>query len=334
MSSPPTPLRIATRGSALALAQARMVQAQCQAAFPQQSFELAIIKTTGDKLQNVALTEGELPKGLFTKEIEEALLRHEADLAVHSLKDLPTQLPPGLTLGAVTQRADVRDALVYREMEHAHRYVDVSRPVRQDRRSYRPALSLQALPHRATVATGSTRRAAQLLDRRPDLRIVPIRGNVGTRLRKLAEQSELDATLLALAGLERLQLRIDERGFLIGKDLPPGLAATPLPLTEMLPCVGQGAIGIEMRLDDSRLTPVCQAVNHAPTYACVIAERAFLHALGGGCQLAVAAYAQLRGTELHLAGISFLDGRPRRGETRGPAQNAEELGRALAEKLA
>ena len=329
----PSTFRIATRGSALALAQARQIQAQCQAAFPNLRFELSIIKTTGDKLQSATAPEGELPKGLFTKEIEEALLREEADLAVHSLKDLPTSLPPGLTLGAVTSRADVRDVLVYRELEYQLRHLDPSQPVRQDRRSYRPALSIQGLPYRATVATGSTRRAAQLLEQRPDLRIVAIRGNVGTRLRKLSEQSELDATLLALAGLQRLDLRINAQGFLIGNELPPGLGATPLSVWEMLPCVGQGALGIEIRAGDSRVTPICRTLNDTPTFTCVTAERAFLQGMGGGCQLAVAAYAEMRNAELHLAGVSFLKGQAHRGQLSGSPERPEEIGSTLATRL-
>src|SRR5262245_19362181 len=144
-----SPIRIATRGSALALAQANLVLAQCQAALPQEHFELRVIKTTGDKLQSASLASAESPKGLFTKEIEEALLRQEADLAVHSLKDLPTELPQGLRLGAVPPRADARDLLIYRDLDHHLRHVDLSRPVRQDTRCYRPALSIAALPRRA-----------------------------------------------------------------------------------------------------------------------------------------------------------------------------------------
>src|SRR4051794_21775689 len=162
------PIRITSRGSALALAQANMVLAQCRAAFPNDSFEIRIVKTTGDKLQTASLAAANLPKGLFTKEIEEALLDGSGDLAVHSLKDLPTDLPAGLKLGAVSKRADVRDVLIYR---HESKF-QIS--------------NLKSLPQGATVATSSTRRRAQLLDTRPDLNIVPIRGNVGTRLRKLA----------------------------------------------------------------------------------------------------------------------------------------------------
>lgn len=324
---------IATRGSALALAQANMILAQCRAAFADQSFDLKIIKTTGDKLQTASLASAELPKGLFTKEIEEALLQNEADLAVHSLKDLPTELPRGLKLGAVTRRADVRDVLVYRDLEYMVNATDSTKPVLQTKRGYRPLLTIKALPHGATVATSSTRRAAQALEQRPDLNIVPIRGNVGTRLKKISEQPELDATILAAAGLERLGFRITPAGQLEGDGIPPGLAATRISISEMLPCVGQAAIGIEIRENDPRLETICAKLNHGETLACVTAERAFLSAMGGGCHLAVAAYAQLAGTELKMSGVSYLDSKPRRGEATATADSAEKLGAQLAASL-
>lgn len=332
MSSSP-PIFIATRGSPLALAQANLVLSQCRAAMPGQSFEIKIIKTTGDKLQTASLASAELPKGLFTKEIEDALLQNEADLAVHSLKDLPTELPAGLKLGAVTERADVRDVLVYRELDFMVANLDTTRPVQQTRRAYRPALTLRALPFGATVATSSTRRASQASEQRPDLKIVPIRGNVGTRLKKLTEQIELDATILAAAGLERLRVRISPTGLLSGEGVPPGLAATRLALDEMLPCVGQGAIGIEIRENDPRLEDLCQRLNHRETFTCVLAERAFLRAMGGGCQLAVAAHAQVTGSELSLRGVSFLNAQPRRHEARGNTTNPDEAGQRLAASL-
>ena len=324
---------IASRGSALALAQANMILAQCRAAFPDDTFDLKIIKTTGDKLQTASLSSADLPKGLFTKEIEEALLQNEADLAVHSLKDLPTELPRGLKLGAVTRRADVRDVLVYRDLEYMVNHVDSTKPVLQTKRGYRPFVTIRALPHGATVATSSTRRAAQALEQRPDLKIVPIRGNVGTRLKKIAEQPELDATILAAAGLERLGFRITSTGELLGTDIPEGLGATALSAGEMLPCVGQAAIGIEIRENDPRLEAICAKLNHTETLACVTAERAFLSAMGGGCHLAVAAYAQLISPELVMSGVSYLDTKPRRGQTKGPADDAEKLGTQLAASL-
>jgi hydroxymethylbilane synthase len=333
MNTGARPILIATRGSALALAQASQVLAQCRLAHPDHAFEIKVIKTTGDNLQSASLAASDLPKGLFTKEIEEALLRHEADLAVHSLKDLPTELPAGLKLGAVTRRADVRDVLVYRDLDYLISHVDHTRPVRQDRRGYKPALTLSALPCGATVATSSTRRRAQALEQRPDLKVVPIRGNIGTRLKKVAEQSELDATILAAAGLERLRIQISPIGQLEGEGVPPGLAATPLSVKDMLPCVGQAAIGIEIRENDPRLEALCTKLNHVETLACVTAERSFLSAMGGGCHLAVAAYAQFVGDDLVLRGVSFLVGNPRRGEAREKAEQAHALGERLAASL-
>ena len=327
------PVRIATRGSALALAQANGVLAQCRGAFPQQSFEIVVIKTTGDKLQTASLAEGGLAKGLFTKELETALLDGEAELAVHSLKDLPTELPDGLGLGAVLPRADVRDVLVYRHIEMIACTTDFSRPVRQDRRGFKPEVSFASLPRGATIGTSSTRRAAQARECRPDLNIVPLRGNVGTRLRKLAEQPELDAILLAAAGLDRLHIRTDPGSFMTGEDVPSGLAASRLSFGEMLPCVGQGAIAIETRDDDPRAAVLCAALNHAETLACVTAERAFLSAMGGGCQLAVAAYAESCGQELRMRAVSFLGPRARRAEARRSMDEAAELGKDMAKLL-
>jgi hydroxymethylbilane synthase len=300
--------------------------------FPEESFDLKIIKTTGDKQQSAALPGAEWPKGLFTREIEEALLRNEADLAVHSLKDLPTELPAGLKLGAIGQRADVRDVLVYRDLDYLVSEIDHSKPINQARRGFRPTLTIRALPFGATLATSSTRRSAQALEQRPDLKIVPIRGNVGTRLKKLFEQSDLDATLLAVAGLERLHCRISTTGELEGEEVPRGLAATPVSADEMLPCVGQAAIGIESRENDARLEAICAKLDHLDTRECVTAERAFLAAMGGGCHLAVAAYAQVSGEDLFIRGVSFI-GKARRSELRGPRQEAVSLGHRLAEQV-
>ncbi len=315
----PQPIRIATRGSALALAQANSVLAQCRVAFPELDFELKIIKTTGDKLVAASLASPELPKGLFTKELETALLSGEADLAVHSLKDLPTSLPAGLKLGAVGRRADVRDVLVCR----ASAIPPASRA--------RP--TLDDLPKGATVATSSTRRSAQLLERRPNLKVVPIRGNVGTRLKKVATQADLQAIVLAAAGLARLNIGIQPDGRLAGEGVPAGLSAAYLAPEEMLPCVGQAALGIEVRDGDERVARVCAALDHHDTHQCVLAERAFLEAMGGGCHLAVAAYAEIQGQLMRLRGVSFLSGTARRGEARRPVTEACELGRQLAAEL-
>ena len=319
-----SPIHIATRGSALALAQAHWVQARCREAFPDQTFEIQIFKTTGDRLQSASLSSAQLPKGLFTKELEAALLSNEADLAVHSLKDLPTELPDGLLLGAVGAREDARDVLLYRETNSGAAESSAGG------RGFPPHLRLADLPAGATVASSSARRAAQLLHHRPDLRVAPIRGNVGTRLHKLAAQPEMDATILAAAGLARLQIRLTPAGKLEGIDVPPGLLARALEPEEMLPCVGQAALGIEIRAGDPRMEAICARLNHLPTQQCVTAERAFLRAMGGGCQMAVAGYAEISQGELWLRACSFLNQAPQRGERRGPLEHGERLGRDMA----
>jgi len=323
------PLTLATRGSALALAQANSILAQCRAAAPELDCQIKIIKTTGDKLQAASLVNLDLPKGLFTKELELALLNGEADLAVHSLKDLPTDLPPGLKLGAVGKRADVRDVLLYR---------DGSAPTLKGQSGFEPGLKIRGLPAGAVIATSSTRRSAQLLERRPDLKVIPIRGNVPTRLKKLVEQSDFDATILAAAGLQRLHYSIQADGKLLGPAdaqvyAPQGLLAERLDLEEMLPCVGQAAIGIEIRQDDLRAATICGKLNDFSTFQCVTAERAFLKAMGGGCQLAVAAFAEILGEEIRLRAVSFLSAVAQRGEVRGKINEAAELGRQIAAEL-
>lgn len=321
--NPTTPITIATRGSALALAQAKAVLAQCEAVFPNHRFELKIIKTTGDKLQTASLAhEGRnLPKGLFTKELEVALLAGQADLAVHSLKDLPTELPEGLRLGAVGTRADVRDVLIYRGEGAAAG------------RGFAPGLQVAQLPVDAVVATSSTRRKAQLAAIQPALRLPDIRGNVATRLEKLARQAELDATVLALAGMSRLQFVIGADGRLSGPGVPAGLLATVLSPEVMLPCVGQGAVGIEVRAGDECAATICEQLNHGETMECVTAERAFLAAMGGGCQSPVAAYAEVQGAELRMRALSFTRGPVARAEARRPRGGAIELGHDLAARL-
>ncbi len=314
------PIRIATRGSALALAQANLVLAQCRAAFPEWTFALKIIKTTGDKLLTASLATPDLPKGLFTKELEAALLDGEADLAVHSLKDLPTSLPAGLRLGAVSKRADVRDILVFEAA--AFSLPSSTRRI------------LDALPQGATVATSSTRRQAQVLERRPDLHIVPIRGNVGTRLKKVSGKKEFQATILAAAGLARLNIQVLADGQLVGEGVPDGLRAAYLDPEEMLPCPGQAALGIEIRDQDETAARICASLDDRDTLQCVIAERAFLEAMGGGCHLAVAAYAQIVGEEMRLRAVSYLGGTAQRGEARRPIAEASELGKQLAAELA
>jgi len=332
------PIYIATRGSALALAQSNLILNQCRAAFPQFSFELKIIKTTGDKLQTPSLAQTQaaqsLPKGLFTKELEAALLDGTADLAVHSLKDLPTELPTGLKLGGVGgKREDVRDVLVYREPASKSSKFQIPGSSSKDQRGFAPALAIKDLPNGATVATSSTRRKAQLLAQNSGLKVPDIRGNVLTRLQKLADNPELDATVLALAGLTRLGYRITFDGKLEGADVPPGLLATILESEIMLPCVGQGALGIEIRENDERLAAVCEKLNDFETLQCVIAERAFLSDMGGGCQSPVGAHAEIAGDQIRMRVISFMDEKVRRAEAAQPIGNAAELGKELARKV-
>jgi len=290
-----TRLRIATRASQLALAQARAVAELAHSALGVDS-ELVALETTGDRLQHASLAElgG---KGLFAKEIQEALLDGRADAAVHSAKDLPGRTHPELALVAFPERADARDALVGR-----------ARGVRLD-----------ALARGARVGTGSVRRGAQLRARRPDLEIVPLRGNVPTRLRKLEEQN-LDAIVLACAGLERLGLgdRIDER-------LDPDV---------MLPAVAQGAIAIECRRGGA-LADDLRRLSHAATAVCVTAERAFLTRLGGDCTVPLAAYAERVPQGLRLrALLASHDGRQIFREAREvPEAQAESVGVALAEAV-
>ncbi|MSU37377.1 MAG: hydroxymethylbilane synthase [Pedosphaera sp.] len=344
-----SPIRIGTRGSALALAQAHSVMAAARAAFAGREFEIKVIKTTGDRLQTAALTEGKmLPRGLFTKELEEALFNQEVDIAVHSLKDLPTDLPEGLELGGVGPRADVREVLVYRDLAEMSARVEPQaewRPGSRPVRGFRADLRWATLPSGAVIATSSNRRAAQAMALRPDCRVVPIRGNVGSRLQKLWDQLEIDATLLAMAGLLRLNYDIGPGGRLrVNPRLPParraeivgppeGLLATLIEPEEMLPAVGQGAVGMEVRAGDSLAVDVCAALDHFNTRQSVLAERAFLKAMGGGCQSPVAGYARVVGHQLQLRAAAFLEGRVRCAEDRRPVRRAEELGNAVAAKL-
>jgi len=280
-------LVIASRGSQLALWQARWVESQLTAAGHECRIE--IIKTTGDKITNVPLSQVG-GKGLFTKEIEEALLDGRAQLAVHSLKDLPTELPEGLVLAAVPQREDPCDAVIGRK--------------------------LADLAPGAKVGTSSLRRSAQLKKLRPDLVIESVRGNLDTRLRKL-DEGQYDAIMLAAAGLKRLGW-----GDRIAEILPPSV---------MCPAVGQGALAIET-CEGFDLPSV---LDHAPTHTAVLAERAVLHALGGGCQVPIGANATVEGDRIHLQAIvAAPDGsQVIRASSEGEATKAVELGTALAAKL-
>lgn len=289
-------INIGTRDSQLALWQTDWVKERLQKRLPEIRFETQMIKTTGDRVLDIPLAQiGE--KALFTKELDIALLRGEIDLAVHSLKDLPTQIPEGLTIAAVTERWDVRDALISRN-----------------------GRGLKDLPTDATIATGSLRRTAQLLHFRPDFQIVDLRGNLNTRFRKFDER-DWDAMILAVAGIERLgwQQRISEK----------------IPLEIMLPAVGQGSFAVVCREDDFPTRKIVQTVNDPAAETAATAERAFLRTLEGGCQVPIGAYARVENRALHLAGcVCSLDGREMfRSFLTGNIEEAEKLGITLAEKL-
>jgi hydroxymethylbilane synthase len=254
------------------------------------------------------------------------------------LKDLPTDLPAGLTLVATPKRADVRDVLIYRnagfiKTRAADKTAADWTPGQDALRGFQPRTKLKDFPKGATVATSSTRRKAQLQAVRPDLNIVEIRGNVTTRMQKVADRAELDATVLALAGLARLNFTIASDGKLQGDAVPDGLLATVLDVDTMLPCVGQGAIGIEIRADNERIAKICERLNHFNTLKCVTAERAFLHGMGGGCQSPVAAYAEIIGDRMLMRAVSFHHGPARRAEGKRPIKEAVELGEQLAAEL-
>jgi hydroxymethylbilane synthase len=291
---------VATRKSALALAQSRAFIARLAALHPSVTFEELLVTTTGDVVQDRALAEigG---KGLFVKEIEEALLDGRADMAIHSLKDVPPALLPSLSIGCVPEREDPRDVLVSRG-----------------------ARKLSELPPGSRIGTGSLRRRVQLLAHRGDLEVVPIRGNVDTRLRK-AESGELDAVILARAGLNRLGW--SERAT---ENIEPEV---------MLPAVGQGALGIEQRSDDQAVSELLAPLSHPDTKILVTAERGVMHAINGNCTTPVAAFGVRRGGSLYLrAFLAEPDGsRPRRAEVTLPfpatPEAAEQIGKELATEL-
>lgn len=292
----PTPIRIATRRSRLALWQAEHVAARLRSLYPGTEVRLLPMVTEGDRVldRSLAAIGG---KGLFIKELEQAMLAGAADLAVHSMKDVPAAMPEGFTIAAVLERADPRDAFV--SVRHAR---------------------FAGLPDGARVGTSSLRRQCQLLSHRPDLEIRPLRGNVETRLGKLESES-LDAIVLAVAGLERLGL---------GDRIREHLA------TELcLPAVGQAVIGIECRTDDTRLQALLAPLGHATTVSCLQAERAFAARLGGSCQSPIAAHATLIGARLQLRGlVGRPDGAQLFQAAReGPAAEGGRLGIALAEEL-
>ncbi len=290
---------IGTRGSKLALWQAEWVRSEILKLSPGLRVELKRIKTTGDKILDVPLAKVG-GKGLFVKEIEEALLAGDADLAVHSMKDVPTDFPEGLHLAVICKREDPRDAFMSRI-----------------RNSQFEIQNFSALPGGATVGTSSLRRACQLLSIRPDLKISQLRGNLDTRLRKL-DEGQFDAIILAAAGMKRLGWanRITE---IISTEIS-------------LPAIGQGAIGIECRERDEFMNDLISPLNHRETSVCVKAERAFLRKLEGGCQVPIAAYAQLSETRLIMDGLvgSVTGDRIIRGHIEGELDDAESLGVSLA----
>jgi hydroxymethylbilane synthase len=270
----PAHIRIGTRASQLAVAQAMEVKNRLLGAFPQEltqdQIELVKIQTTGDRIQTRPLAEigG---KGLFTKEIEEALQSGAVDIAVHSMKDMPDTLPEGMIINCILEREDPRDAFISRD-----------------------GRTLAELPQGAVVGTSSARRQAQLLRIRPDVKIVPFRGNVNTRLKKL-ELGEVDATLLAVAGLKRIDLA--------------GRITQAIPVEMMLPAVAQGAIGVECLSRNAHLLDVLEAINHPLSRVQITAERAFLQALGGSCATPIAAFAEIADERLTLRGlVASLDG--------------------------
>ncbi len=285
------PLVIGTRGSPLAIAQAEETRRRLMSAhnMPQAYFEIRIIQTTGDMVQDRPLSEigG---KGLFTQEIEQLLITGNIDIAVHSMKDMPTVLPPGLIISTVLPREDVRDSFVSEKYS-----------------------SIEALPDGATVGTSSLRRKAQLLSRRPDLKIIEFRGNVQTRLKKL-RQGLADATFLACAGLVRLGI--------------PHLI-NPVPIDQMLPAVAQGAIGIEQRSDDESISKMLEPINHKNTETQLLAERSFLAVLDGSCRTPIGGYAEIKDSQITFNGeILKPDGsKVHSGVWHGKTEEAFKLGK-------
>ncbi|MHC5934050.1 hydroxymethylbilane synthase [Nostoc sp.] len=299
VSSPPRTIRIGSRKSQLALVQTYWVQEQLKNCFPDITFEVHTMSTQGDKILDVALAKiGD--KGLFTKELEVGMLNQEIDFAVHSLKDLPTHLPEGLTLAAITERENPADALVVHE-KHKDKQIDT-------------------LPEGAVIGTSSLRRLAQLRHHFPHFSFKDVRGNLITRLAKL-DAGEYDALILAAAGLERLGM--SDR---VHQVLPKEIS---------LHAVGQGALGIECRADDSELLSLLKAIEHPQTRDRCLAERSFLRSLEGGCQVPIGVNTEISGENLTLTGIvASVDGQKFVKDTvTGKANNAEALGIELAELL-
>lgn len=298
-SNPPRSIRIGSRKSALALVQTEWVQSELQKLFPDRTFEVETMSTQGDKILDVALSKiGD--KGLFTQELEDSMLAQKIDLAVHSLKDLPTNLPEGLILGVVTERENPADALVVNAKHHDKQ--------------------IDTLPEGAVIGTSSLRRLAQLRHHYPHLAFKDVRGNLNTRLRKL-DEGEYDALILAAAGLQRLGM--------------PDRIHQIIPATISLHAVGQGALGIECRGDDREVLDLLKALEHLPTAQRCYAERAFLRDLEGGCQVPIGVNTEIVDDRLTLTGIvASIDGqRLVQGSVTGAATDAEQLGTQLANDL-
>ncbi len=290
-------LIIGSRGSELALWQANYIKHEIEKKNKTVKVEITIIKTKGDKILDVALSKiGD--KSLFTKELEVELLAKRVDLAVHSLKDLQTKIPEGLNLAVVTKRHAVEDVLIARKRD----------------------VTIKSLPEFGVVATGSLRRKSQLLHLRPDLTVLDLRGNVPSRIKKFLE-SEWDAIILARAGVERLNLKKHISSF--------------IPKDEILPAVGQGALGIEIHKDNKIVKEIIQSIHHEETYKAVLAERALLKALEGGCQVPIGALAEVKPSGLYLdAIVGALDGSVTyRKKIRGSKNEPEKLGKSLAKDL-
>ena len=285
--------KIGTRGSKLALTQTNFVAQNLKKLIPDASVEICIIKTSGDIMEDISLLKMG-GKGVFVKEIEDALLSGAIDLAVHSMKDVPTEVPAGLEFVAILQREDVRDILASKDNR-----------------------KIEQMPRGARIGTGSLRRASQLLAVLPDVVIIPLRGNLDTRLKKI-ETEKLAGVIVAAAGMKRMGLADRITQF--------------LPVEIMLPAVGQGALGLELRTGDDELKKNLAKINHAPTYTEITAERSFLRHLGGGCRLPIAALGKLEGDKLSLEGLvadpqgsSII-----RDKVQGAVFEAEELGKRLA----
>jgi hydroxymethylbilane synthase len=289
-------LIIGSRGSALALAQTNWIREKIIARFPAVEVSVHVIRTSADKDTTSSIRSG-AAVGVFVKELEQALLQKEIDLAVHSMKDLPTSIPNGLRIAAIPEREEAQDALITGG-----------------------ASGLFQLPAGARIGTGSIRRQAQILALRPDLKVLDIRGNIETRLRKLQEGT-YDAIVLACAGLNRLGL---------GDRI-----AAKFSTSEMLPAPGQGALAVEARDDDARLDDIAAALNHLPTFQAVTAERAFLQRMGGGCNVPVAAYARVAGGFVEMDGlVASPDGsRALRSVLRGDCDTAVETAMHLADEI-